>query len=101
MSTTLIQTISDRTSRNQQRGDLMTGPAPHESDFLVEKRRSISGSSAQAKLAQLRAQGEMGWLVAVAVAFIIIHIAAGTIWLRASADGATTSRRDAVSSLYD
>jgi hypothetical protein len=43
----------------------------------------------------------MGWLVAVAVAFIIIHIAAGTIWLRASADGATTSRHDAVSSLYD
>jgi len=29
MSTTLVQTTSDRTSRNQQRGDLMTGPAPH------------------------------------------------------------------------
>jgi hypothetical protein len=101
MSTTLIQTMSDRTSRNQQRGDLMTGPAPHESDFLVERRRSISGNSAQARLAQFPAQGEMGWLVAVAVAFIIIHIAAGAIWLRAPADVVITSPPDAVSSLYD
>jgi hypothetical protein len=32
----------------------------------------------------------MGWLLAVAAAFIVMHIIAGTIWLRASANAATT-----------
>jgi hypothetical protein len=47
--------------------------------------------------AKLSATSEMGWLVAVALAFLPIHIATG-IWLRPSADEATTSPREAISS---
>jgi hypothetical protein len=47
--------------------------------------------------AKLSATSEMGWLVAVALAFLLIHIAAG-IWLRASAGEAATSPREAISS---
>jgi hypothetical protein len=50
----------------------------------------VSGSPDQAKLARLPASSEMGWLLAVALAFIVLHIIAGTIWLRASANIATT-----------
>ena len=61
----------------------------------------VPSSPDQVKLARLPAPGEFGWLVVVAVAFIIIHIAAGTIWLRASANEATASRYQAISPLYD
>jgi hypothetical protein len=47
--------------------------------------------------AKLSATGEMGWLVAVAFAFLLIHIATG-IWLRPSTDEAATSPREAISS---
>jgi hypothetical protein len=60
----------------------------------------VPSSPDRAKLARLPAPGEIGWLVAVAVAFITIHIVAGTIRLRASANEATTSRYE-VSPLYD
>ncbi|WP_283811544.1 hypothetical protein [Bradyrhizobium betae] len=43
----------------------------------------------------------MGWLLAVALAFLVIHIVAGTIWMRASANETTPSRPDVVSSSYD
>jgi hypothetical protein len=62
----------------------------------------VTSRPAQAELAaQLPAPSEMGWLVAVAVAFFMIHIVAGTIWLRASAHEATTSGHEAISSSYD
>jgi hypothetical protein len=38
----------------------------------------------------LPASGGMGWLLAVALAFIVMHIIGGTAWLRASANVATT-----------
>jgi hypothetical protein len=61
----------------------------------------VTSRPPQAKLAtQLPATSEMGWLVAVALAFLLIHIAAG-IWLRAPANEATTSGHEALSSLYD
>jgi len=50
----------------------------------------VSGIPVQAKLARLPASSEMGWLGAVALAFIVMHIIGGTIWLRASANAATT-----------
>ena len=47
------------------------------------------------------ATGEMGWLVAVALAFLLVHIAAGTIWGRTSAKEATTTGQEALSSFDD
>jgi hypothetical protein len=62
----------------------------------------VASRPAQARLAaRLPAPNWMGWPVAVAVAFLVIHVIAGTIWLRASANEATTSRQEAISSLYD
>jgi hypothetical protein len=52
-------------------------------------------------IAQPPASGEMRWLVAVAVAFFMVHIVAGTILMRASTNVATSSRYEEVSSLYD
>jgi hypothetical protein len=43
----------------------------------------------------------MGWLVAVAVAFFMVHILAGTTWLHASANEAPTSQPEAISPLCD
>ena len=50
----------------------------------------VSGSPAHARLARLPAPAEMGWLLAVAAAFIVIHIIGGTARQRASANAATT-----------
>jgi hypothetical protein len=50
----------------------------------------VSGRPAHARLARRPAPGEMGWLLAVALAFIVLHIIAGTIWQRASTNVATT-----------
>jgi hypothetical protein len=50
---------------------------------------------------QLPAPGGMGWLAAVALGFIVIHVVAGAISLRASANGDTVARPEAVSPLYD
>jgi hypothetical protein len=65
------------------------------------REKLVHGGPAQAKLGRLPAPSEMGWLVAVAVGFIIVHIVAGTIWLRASANETATSRHEPTSSLYD
>ena len=65
------------------------------------REKLVHGSPAQAKLGRLPAPSETGWLVAVAVGFIIVHIVAGTIWLRASANETAASRREPTSSLYD
>jgi hypothetical protein len=43
----------------------------------------------------------MGWLLAVALAFLLVHIVAGTICLRASANETAPSRDEAISPLYD
>jgi hypothetical protein len=62
----------------------------------------VTSKPPQAKLAtQLSATSEMGWLVAVALAFLVIHVVAGTIWLRASANETTTSRQEEISPLHD
>jgi hypothetical protein len=39
--------------------------------------------------------------VAVALAFLVIHIVAGTLWMRASANETTPSQPDVISSSYD
>jgi len=83
--------------------------APPEERIPRELNRNFGGQEmlvtrrpAQAKsAARLPAPSEMGWLVAVAAAFLMIHIVAGTTWLCASANEATTSRHQAISSLYD
>jgi hypothetical protein len=62
----------------------------------------VASRPAQAKrTTQLPAPGETGWLVAVALAFLLVHIVAGTICLRASANEAAPSRDEAASRLYD
>jgi len=62
----------------------------------------VTSRPAHAKSAtQLPASSEMGWLAAVAVAFLLIHVLAGTIWMHAAADDATTSRDQAISAAYD
>ena len=62
----------------------------------------VTSRPAPAKLAaQLPASSEIGWLAVVAVAFFVLHVLAGTIWMHASANQATTSGDEAVSSLYD
>lgn len=45
--------------------------------------------------------GEMGWLLAVLAAFVLIHVIAGTLGSRASANETTDSELPATSSLYD
>lgn len=65
------------------------------------RERLVSGRSAQAKPAQLPAPGEMGWLVTAAVAFLVIHVVAGTILLRDSANAEAISRPEPASSQYD
>jgi hypothetical protein len=47
------------------------------------------------------AAGELGWLLAVAAAFFLIHIVAGTIRSPASSNETTSSGQEAISSLYD
>ena len=62
----------------------------------------VANRPAQARLtAQPPARNEMGWLVAVAVAFLTVHIVAGTIWMRASANEAVPTGHEAISPLYD
>jgi hypothetical protein len=43
----------------------------------------------------------MGWLVAVVLAFLAVHIVAGTIMMRASADEGRVSAHPIVSVVYD
>ncbi|WBL82197.1 hypothetical protein I3J27_17840 [Bradyrhizobium xenonodulans] len=67
-----------------------------------DRKMLVTSKAAQAKLvARSPARNEMGWLMAVALAFLVIHIVAGTIWMRASANETTTSRSDVISSSYD
>ncbi len=47
------------------------------------------------------AAGEMRWVLAIAAAFFLIHIVAGTIRSQASANETTSSEHEAISSLYD
>jgi hypothetical protein len=61
----------------------------------------VASRPAQAKRTTQLAPGETGWLVAVALAFLLVHIVAGTICLRASANEAAPSRDEAASRLYD
>jgi hypothetical protein len=74
-------------------------PISHElSQNSGDQKPSVTGRPDQETwAAKLSATSEMGWLVAVALAFLPIHIATG-IWLRPSADEATTSPREAISS---
>jgi hypothetical protein len=67
-----------------------------------DRKMLVTSKTAQAKLVARRpARNELGWLVAVALAFLVVHIVAGTIWMRASANETTPSRSDAISSSYD
>jgi hypothetical protein len=62
----------------------------------------VTSRPPQARLAaRPRARNEIGWLVAVALAFLVIHIVAGTLWMRASANETTPSPPDVISSSYD
>lgn len=62
----------------------------------------VTSRPAQARpITRASARNEMGWLVAVTLAFLVIHIVAGTIWMRASANETTPSRPDVISSSYD
>jgi hypothetical protein len=47
------------------------------------------------------AAGEIGWLLAVAAAFFLIHIVAGIIRSPASSSETTSSGQEVISSLYD
>jgi hypothetical protein len=67
-----------------------------------DRKMLATSRPAQARsVARPPARNEMGWLVAVALAFLVIHIVAGTIWMRASANETTTSRPEVISSSYD
>ena len=57
--------------------------------------------SAKKAVGQPPAAGEMGWLLAVAAAFLMIHIVAGTIRAQASATEPTRSGYEAISALND
>jgi len=62
----------------------------------------VGNESAQPGLAaQLSTKQEMGWLVAVALAFLAVHMVAGTIMMRAPADENRVSARPVVSAVYD
>jgi hypothetical protein len=71
----------------------------------AEFRRSrmmVENNSTQAGLAaQPSARQEMGWLVAVALAFLVVHIVAGTIMMRPPANNNTATGHDVVSGVYD
>lgn len=64
---------------------------------MIVANRPTQGRSA----AQPPSQNEMGWLVAAALAFLVAHIVALTIWTRASATESGASGQEAISSLYD
>jgi hypothetical protein len=69
-----------------------------------DRKMLATSRPAQARsVARPPARNEMGWLVAVALAlaFLVIHIVAGTIWMRASANETTTSRPEVISLSYD
>jgi hypothetical protein len=51
--------------------------------------------------AQLRVPGEWTLIATIAIAFLVLHILAGTILQRAAADGPTAPQQAAPSSLYD
>jgi hypothetical protein len=51
--------------------------------------------------AQFRLPGERTLIVTIAIAFLILHILAGTILQRAGVDGPTATQEAAQSSLYD
>lgn len=62
----------------------------------------VASKTAHARsVARHPARNEMGRLVVMALAFLLIHIVAGTIWMRASANETTTSGSDVISSSYD
>ncbi len=62
----------------------------------------IANPPAEARLtASPPTRSEMGWLVAVAVAFLIVHIVAGTIWMRASANEGTPTAYNPLCLLCD
>jgi hypothetical protein len=64
----------------------------------------VAKKAARAELStQLSSKDEMGWLVAMAVAFLIVHIVAGTIMMRASpgASAVAASAEHVVSDVYD
>jgi len=50
---------------------------------------------------QFRMPGERTLIATIAIAFLMLHILAGTILQRAAADGPTAPRDAAPSSLYD
>ena len=63
---------------------------------------TIGSSVGQARLmAGSHARNEMGWLLAVAAAFLIVHIVALAIWGRTSASQTANSRPETVSLLCD
>jgi hypothetical protein len=62
----------------------------------------VANRPAQAhSTAKLPAQNESGWLAAVAIAFLIVHIVAGMLMIRASGNDIADTGREAISSLYD
>ena len=52
-------------------------------------------------LARFRMPGEPTLIMTIAIAFLILHILAGTILQRAAAGGPTAAQEAAQSSLYD
>ncbi len=72
---------------------------PHEfySECRSEETR-VPRAPAPVSLPRRRPPGETGWLVAIAVAFLIANIVAGTIWLRASANAVPARDRSATAS---
>lgn len=63
---------------------------------------TIGSSAGQARLmAAPQARNEMGWLLAAAAAFLIVHIVALTIWGRASASETASSQPETISLLCD
>lgn len=75
----------------RQYADLVAHPRNSGPDEMHAARRPALATLA----ARPPAPDRMGWPVAVAVAFLVIHVVAGTIWLRASATKTTTSRQEA------
>jgi hypothetical protein len=73
---------------------------------LIERKlrghRMLVNKPAQAKLTvRSPTRAEMGWLVAVAVAFLVVHIVTGTTWMRASAAEVTPVGYEPISLLCD
>jgi hypothetical protein len=59
------------------------------------------GLSYGKSLARFRLPGERALIAAIAIAFLVLHILAGTILQRAATDGPAAPREEAPSSLYD